>query len=380
MNAVRTEFAPAERADTQSISSDAELLRSSALVNHITDALPFIVLMLNRQRQVVYKNQFVMDFLGAIHDSEVLGKRPGNLLDCVHASQSEGGCGTTEFCRECGAVKAIMKSQREKIGVVEECRITTNSGQSYEFRVWATPYTASNRTFTVFSLQDIADQKRRQALERTFFHDINNLLTGIVGSCELIDTSTVSQDTAESLEAVRIFGKEMAEEIDTQRMLLEAEDGNLVLELSKDVSTCSLVDRIIDTASRQWNKRSVVRMGKSEDLVITTDITLLFRVLYNMLKNAIEASSADEVVSIGCYRDASNAVFRVHNPGAMPRPVQLQVFQRSFSTKGKGRGIGTYSMKLFGEKYLGGKVWFETSEDKGTTFLLSVPITYSDAP
>mgnify|MGYP006293419399 CR=1 len=39
----------------------------------------------------------------------------------------------------------------------------------------------------------------------------------------------------------------------------------------------------------------------------------------------------------------------------------MLLFKRSFSTKGVGRGIGTYSMKLFGEKYLKGKVDFKNS-------------------
>jgi sensor histidine kinase regulating citrate/malate metabolism len=55
------------------------------------------------------------------------------------------------------------------------------------------------------------------------------------------------------------------------------------------------------------------------------------------------------------------------------REVQLQLFKRSFSTKGAGRGIGTYSMKLLGEKYLKGKVWFQSSPEKGTTFFIAIP-------
>jgi sensor histidine kinase regulating citrate/malate metabolism len=58
----------------------------------------------------------------------------------------------------------------------------------------------------------------------------------------------------------------------------------------------------------------------------------------------------------------------VNNPTFMPRDVQLQVFKRSFSTKGTGRGIGTYSMRLLASKYLGGEVDFTTSQAEGTTF------------
>jgi sensor histidine kinase regulating citrate/malate metabolism len=63
----------------------------------------------------------------------------------------------------------------------------------------------------------------------------------------------------------------------------------------------------------------------------------------------------------------------VHNDNYIERETQLQLFKRSFSTKGAGRGIGAYSMKLFGEKYLNGKVWFESTQKEGTTFYISLP-------
>ena len=100
---------------------------------------------------------------------------------------------------------------------------------------------------------------------------------------------------------------------------------------------------------------------------------LLRRVLGNMLKNALEATPPGKAVSLSCSSDQGTVTFSVHNPKPMPRDVQLQIFQRSFSTKGSGRGIGTYSMKLFTERYLGGTVHFTVSEEEGTTFRVSLP-------
>jgi sensor histidine kinase regulating citrate/malate metabolism len=60
--------------------------------------------------------------------------------------------------------------------------------------------------------------------------------------------------------------------------------------------------------------------------------------------------------------------FRVKNVGVMPHDVQMQIFQRSFSTKGRGRGIGTYSIRLLTENYLKGKVSFTSNEVEGTVF------------
>jgi signal transduction histidine kinase len=58
----------------------------------------------------------------------------------------------------------------------------------------------------------------------------------------------------------------------------------------------------------------------------------------------------------------------------MAEEVQLQIFQRSFSTKASsGRGIGTHSMKLLGERYLGGRVEFTSRDGEGTTFRITLP-------
>ncbi|MBU1735589.1 MAG: ATP-binding protein, partial [Verrucomicrobia bacterium] len=108
---------------------------------------------------------------------------------------------------------------------------------------------------------------------------------------------------------------------------------------------------------------------------INTDATLLGRVLSNMTKNALEASALGESVTIGFERlDDEEVRFSVHNPAVMPREVQLQIFQRSFSTRGEGRGLGTYSIKLITERYLHGSANFTSKEGEGTFFYVNLPL------
>jgi sensor histidine kinase regulating citrate/malate metabolism len=97
------------------------------------------------------------------------------------------------------------------------------------------------------------------------------------------------------------------------------------------------------------------------------------RVLINTIKNALEASKPNEVISAGCKQKNNEIEFWVHNPGFIPRNIQLQIFQRSFSTKGIGRGLGTYSMKFLTVRYLGGDVSFTSTEQEGTTFRIRLP-------
>ncbi len=80
-------------------------------------------------------------------------------------------------------------------------------------------------------------------------------------------------------------------------------------------------------------------------------------------------------VRVGGRVADEGAEFWVHSEPMIPRAAQLQVFQRSFTTKGPGRGLGTYSARLFTEQYLGGRISFTTSEEEGTTFRTVFPIT-----
>jgi signal transduction histidine kinase len=88
----------------------------------------------------------------------------------------------------------------------------------------------------------------------------------------------------------------------------------------------------------------------------------------------MEASQPGDIIRLGCRELHGRVEFWVQNPAVIPEPVRLQIFQRSFSTKGPGRGLGAYSVKLLGERYLGGQVDFTTSPEEGTIFRISLPV------
>jgi signal transduction histidine kinase len=118
--------------------------------------------------------------------------------------------------------------------------------------------------------------------------------------------------------------------------------------------------------------KSILIVETSEDHLVNTDPVLLRRVLGNMVKNAIEVYNPKTIITLNCRAIDRSIRFSVHNPAAIDENVQLQLFKRSFTTKGIGRGLGTYSMKLLGEKYLKGKVGFESTKQTGTTFFIEL--------
>ena len=368
-----TKFAPAERAPEKRVRDLYQLLSSIPLLKEVLSSVPDILVFLNEERQIVLANDAAFGFLGIEPTLEVLGNRPGEAFGCTHAVETEAGCGTTESCQTCGAVQAILAAQRGDSDV-KECRMAIkDSWDALDLRVSTAPFDYEGERFTICTLQDISHEKRRQALERTFFHDVLNTVGGLRGFTELLLESE-PEEVPEIASTVSKISGQLIEEIETQRSLLAAESNELSANL-EELKTKEILEELAVVYRRHEvaKDKSITIAAESENLAFRSDYTLLLRVLGNMLKNALEATPAQENVSLGARRDADQVEFWVNNPAFMPRDVQLQVFKRSFSTKGTGRGIGTYSMRLLASRYLGGTVDFSSSEAKGTTFRLHLP-------
>lgn len=373
---VSTWFAPAARAGAGEVAEMSRLVRDNPLFRAILDSIDGYLMILNPQRQVLAINRQLLSDLKLEDASCLLGERPGEILSCIHAAKGPGGCGTSKQCATCGAVISILASQVEGEPVTNECLATVRHGpveESLEFRVRATPIKVGGNEFTVLVFHDISGDKRRQALERTFFHDIMNTVGGLLGWSSLMQ-SIDGLDPKEAAARILALSRRLKSEIEEQRRLLNAENGTLAIE-PQPVRVRDLLAglrTIFEAHDSARNKR--LEIGEvAENEEITTDPALLERILTNMTKNAFEASCDGETVRIAFERRDGRPKFSVSNAGYMPDDVQLQMFKRSFSTKAKtGRGIGTYSMKLFGERYLGGSVSFRSTPEDGTTFWIEL--------
>jgi signal transduction histidine kinase len=366
-----TSFAPAERASDEVVLSQMRALAGGLGQDPLLDSVSEILAILNEERQLVYANRRLLELLDTSLE-DVLGKRPGEVLGCIHSDETPGGCGTTESCRECGALQAVLVAQgREQ--AVRECRILTRAGGALDLRVWATPMELDGRLFTVFAASDISSEKRREVLERTFFHDILNTAGIVLGATHLLRNG--EEATREQfLELVARGSEQLVEEINSHRDLLSAEKGGLQ-SAPGEVDSLVILEGIRSqySSSLLAEDRTITVDEGAEAVEFKADRVLLVRVLGNLLKNALEATEAGGTVTLSCRLDGEQVLFSVHNPAVMSQSVQLQLFQRSFSTKGTGRGIGTYSIKLFTENYLGGQVQFESEEPMGTTFQVMLP-------
>lgn len=375
---IATDFATAERAMPHTLKNQSQLMKHDNILTQVADSVSSLVVILNKERQIVYGNKTFLDMLGPTASESLIGKRPGEAINCMHSSQSEGRCGTTQFCSVCGAVNAILEAQ-QGTQATKECRIITNENEALDLKVTATPYYLSGDQYIFFAIADISNEKRRQTLERVFFHDILNSAGGISGLSSIMPLISDMDEMTKTAEIINRAASFLVDEINSQQMLTVAESGDLVLSFSQLESLT-----ILKELGELYSQHEVIRdkfLSIDKNAVsgqAITDVVLLRRVLGNMLKNALEASPSGGKVTLSCSQNEDAIRFTVHNEVYMPREIQFQLFKRSFSTKGVGRGIGTYSMKLFGEKYLKGEVGFESTENNGTTFFIEIPLVHPD--
>lgn len=380
----KTFYASAQRDPLNRVILDYQTISDNEYLSHIFDAISDIAAVLNEHRQIVFANRSLVGFLQKIDQNELLGLRPGEAMNCINATLNPGGCGTAPNCRYCGAVNAILESQKSQEKIIKECRITTQVDDDIDFldlKVTASPFQYKNKTYTILAIEDISNLKRRQILERVFFHDILNLAGSIKGFADVLLSSSAkatenhSDDVFEYVDIMGKLSNELIEEIISQRTLVSAETGELKVSLGL-ISSLTILKQTTSYLSINGfsQHKEMVIHPESEDIHFESDATLLKRVLLNMLKNALEASFIDQVVTLKSVKVKGAIQFSVHNPSVMTDEVKAQVFQRSFSTKGTDRGIGTYSIKLLTERYLLGSVRLESTPEHGTTFFVELPI------
>jgi len=369
-----TDFLPAERAPRADVLADHHHLLSFDLVHTLFNTVPSVVLILNPQRQIIFANRALKGILGLTDLVEILGSRPGEALCCVHAKAAPGGCGTTPWCTMCGAGKALAAGLGGK-AEVQECRLATHDGRiALDLRVSVSPVELEQRPYLLMVLEDLSAEKRRAVLERIFFHDLLNTVGGVKGYAELLD---LADETEREIFTGRLneLADKLIEEINVQRELSAAERGELTLSL-EPLDPAEVVASVLRSYERLRVARGKhLHFDRTDEVgLVAGDRTLLQRVFGNMVKNALEAVPPGATVRAGAEQVEHEVRFFVTNPGVLPREVELQLFKRSFSTKGEGRGLGTYSMRLLGEHYLGGRVGYHNGSEGSVTFELTLPV------
>lgn len=374
---LKTFYATAARLDMEEVEKQGQKFIDTEPYLKVLDSMNIFITILNSYRQVIYANKSFLKLINIKDISSILGQRSGEILNCINASKCSGGCGTSTACRNCSAGNIVLNAIDENKELEDEVSIIRKiDGFDAPLNLFEkiVPFELGGETFYLASFTDATDSIIRRTMEKVFFHDVINTAGALKGLLNLLKTEVPKVYENEVAQVEGLF-EGLIDEIQSQKQLLAAENNELSIEM--DEFNSKEILRTLKNLYKGYSNAINKDIEIAEDAVsidLKNDSTLVKRVVGNMLKNALEATKENEFVTMGCDITQNDCVrYWVKNAGYISEEVQNNIFKRAFSTKAKERGLGTYSMKLLGEKYLKGLVGFTSSENNGTCFYIEIP-------
>jgi two-component system sensor histidine kinase VicK len=141
----------------------------------------------------------------------------------------------------------------------------------------------------------------------------------------------------------------------------------------------SLCNEIIDD-QRALSGRPFDLEIADDPLILQADCLRISQVITNLVINAVKYSPEGSVVRVQISQEQSSIILQVHNDGsAIPQEEQATIFEPFYrlasaqSSSKKGSGLGLAITKEIVERHEG-QIWVESSEGKGTTFFVQLPL------
>lgn len=243
-----------------------------------------------------------------------------------------------------------------------------------------------NRRVLMQIIQDIARRDEINRMKNEFVamvsHELKNPLTSLLGSIDLLAGGMIENLTPAASEMFMVAHESMErlirliyDVLDIEKM----ESGIISLDI-RQTDIQKTVGQSVGEMKGLASERGVLLIADAESFVIKADPDRVLQVLDNLLGNAMRYSPGGGEVRVMVRRQNGTALFSVSDQGpGIPAEFRSKVFQKfqqaqpTAGGKKQGTGLGLAICKAIVEGH-GGKIWFETEEGKGTTFLFALPV------
>ncbi len=222
-------------------------------------------------------------------------------------------------------------------------------------------------------------------------HEIRTPMNGILGFAELMkEPDLTGEQQQEYIEIIEKSGARMLNIINDIIDISKIESGQMNV-LLKENNVNEQLEFIYKLYNREVEQKglhlSLKKSLSSPEAIIKTDREKLYAILTNLVKNAIKYTPKGSIeFGCGLISSTSGSVsepvelqFFVKDTGiGIPKDRQKAIFERFIQADivdkmaRQGAGLGLAISKAYVEM-LGGKIWVESEEGKGSTFCFTIP-------
>lgn len=282
--------------------------------------------------------------------------------------------------------KTIKTDKKVFLGQMKNKRKT---GEIYDVDVQISPIVGKDGIlkFFVGIERDITDAKRLEEARSNFIsvasHQLRTPLTSIKWISELLlsgDVGEVSEKQKEFIDDLYISSNRMITLVNSLLNIARIESTELRVK-SESVNLAVIYEAIIkELGVLIREKKQSVNLVTADDLAdIHTDSKLLYEILKNLISNSVKYTNNGGTITVSAEKKNDEFIISVKDNGiGIPAAQQDKVYNKFFrgdnavKINTDGTGLGMYIVKNLID-LLNGKVWFESVENKGTTFYISLP-------
>ena len=236
--------------------------------------------------------------------------------------------------------------------------------------------------FRDITIEDEIDRMKSEFISLAS-HQLRTPLSSIKTYAHMLIEGYMGDITPQQVASLRTIvdaSNRMNELISTLLNVTRIESGTVAIS-PKATNLTKLCEEVIKDHALQASNKSITLTceAPSSPVTLRTDTLLVKEILSNLVSNAIKYTAEQGMVHIELSSQRQQVIFKVTDTGmGIPRESQDQVFTKFFRGANAvryettGTGLGLYLVKGLTEK-LGGKIWFDSEEGKGSAFYLCLP-------
>lgn len=354
-----------------------EEAKEKALLESIGDG----VIAVDKDRMIIYANQAAEQMLG-MSAAEMLGKP---FLDMVPAQDEKGNV--------ISASQRLMEQAAQSGKSMSQAYYyVRKNGSRFPVAITASPIVlGGTMTGLVNTFRDVTEEREieraKDELVSLVSHQLRTPPTGIKWYAGMLlseEVGAVNDAQRAYLREINYNNERMIDVVNAMLSVSRIELGKFVLE-PKQTDITKLIEDVIGEMTLHMEEKHLVitRKYPPNPLPIIVDPTLVRMIVQNLLFNAVKYTPAKGEITAEYEVEGPELRISIKDTGCgIPVSDQKNIFTKLYRADNarkidsSGTGLGLYIVKRIINE-MGGDIRFTSEENKGTTFVVAVPITQS---
>jgi PAS domain S-box-containing protein len=236
-------------------------------------------------------------------------------------------------------------------------------------------------------IRDKSQEQETERAQKEFVsiasHQLRTPITAIKWNAELLlSADNLSQDLKDAVDDIYKENNRMEKLVNALLNLSRIDLGTIKF-VTQEINIPKYIDTVLKTLESEITRKSIIIQKEiSIDTPIINDPVYTDIIIGNIVSNAVKYTPSNGNILIKAYKIEANNSLHIEitdNGLGIPLSQQAQIFGRLFradnakNSETDGNGLGLYVVKKLVEA-MNGNVWFQSEENKETTFFIELPL------